>query len=140
MATKKLALYRDKRDFKKTQEPSGAKRARSAGHPGFVVQKLDASRLHYDLRLELDSVFKSWAMSKGASLDPAEKRLAVEVEDHPRDYGSFEGTIPKGEYGGSKVVLWDRGFWTPEDSKDPAAGLRQGEIEFTLAGEKLKGN
>ena len=85
-------------------------------------------------------MFKSWAVTKGPSLDPADKRLAVEVEDHPLDYGDFEGTIPKGEYGGGTVMLWDRGFWAPEDDGDPERALRKGELKFTLAGEKLKGS
>jgi bifunctional non-homologous end joining protein LigD len=99
-AAKKLSTYRAKRDFKKTAEPSGKQTIRAAEYPRFVIQKHDATRLHYDLRLEVDGVFKSWAVTRGPSLDPTEKRLAVEVEDHPLDYGDFEGTIPKGEYGG----------------------------------------
>jgi bifunctional non-homologous end joining protein LigD len=99
-----------------------------------------ASRLHYDLRLEHKGVFKSWAVTKGPSCDPRDKRLAVEVEDHPLDYGDFEGRIPKGEYGGGTVMLWDRGSWMPEDeTADVDRGLRKGELKFTLAGEKLKG-
>src|SRR5262245_37776587 len=116
---RKLSQYRAKRDFKKTSEPSGKARIREAEYPRFVVQKHDATRLHYDLRLEMDGVFKSWAVTRGPSLDPGEKRLAVEVEDHPLDYGDFEGTIPEGEYGGGTVMLWDRGFWVPEGTKDP---------------------
>ena len=97
-------------------------------------------RLHYDLRLEHDGVFKSWAVTKGPSCDPRDKRLAVEVEDHPLDYGDFEGTIPKGEYGGGTVMLWDRGFWMPdEETADVGAALRKGELKFTVAGEKLRG-
>ena len=140
MAKKKLADYQAKRDFKKTSEPSGKAKVRAAEYPRFVIQKHAATRLHYDLRLEHDGVFKSWAVTKGPSLNPADKRLAVEVEDHPLDYGDFEGTIPKGEYGGGTVMLWDRGFWMPEGTKDVDAALRKGELKFTLAGEKLKGS
>jgi bifunctional non-homologous end joining protein LigD len=140
MAKKKLADYQAKRDFKKTSEPSGKVKIRAAEYPRFVIQKHAATRLHYDLRLEQDGVFKSWAVTKGPSLNPADKRLAVEVEDHPLDYGDFEGTIPKGEYGGGTVMLWDRGFWMPEGIKDVDAALRKGELKFTLGGQKLKGS
>jgi bifunctional non-homologous end joining protein LigD len=140
MAKKKLADYQAKRDFKKTSEPSGKAKVRAAEYPRFVIQKHAATRLHYDLRLEHDGVFKSWAVTKGPSLNPADKRLAVEVEDHPLDYGDFEGTIPKGEYGGGTVMLWDRGFWVPEGTQDVDAALRKGELKFTLAGQKLKGS
>jgi bifunctional non-homologous end joining protein LigD len=140
MAKKKLADYQAKRDFKKTSEPRGKAKIRAAEYPRFVIQKHDATRLHYDLRLEHDGVFKSWAVTKGPSLNPADKRLAVEVEDHPLDYGDFEGTISKGEYGGGAVMLWDRGFWMPEGTKDIDAALRKGELKFTLAGEKLRGS
>ena len=141
MAKKKLAAYQAKRDFKKTSEPSGKAAVSAAEYPRFVIQKHAASRLHYDLRLEHDGVFKSWAVTKGPSCDPRDKRLAVEVEDHPLDYGDFEGTIPKGEYGGGTVMLWDRGFWMPdEETKDVDAALRKGELKFTLAGDKLKGS
>jgi bifunctional non-homologous end joining protein LigD len=136
---KKLALYRAKRDFKRTAEPSSKGATRPAEYPRFVVQKHAARRLHYDLRLELDGVFKSWAVTKGPSLDPRDKRLAVEVEDHPLEYGDFEGTIPEGEYGGGSVMLWDRGFWVPEDDEDAAKALRKGELKFILAGAKLRG-
>ena len=105
----------------------------------FVIQKHDATRLHYDLRLEADGVFKSWAVTRGPSLDPADKRLAVEVEDHPLDYGDFEGTIPEGEYGGGTVQLWDRGYWAPEDGADPIQALKTGELKFVLEGERLHG-
>jgi bifunctional non-homologous end joining protein LigD len=136
----KLATYRAKRDFEKTKEPSGATKVRKGEYPRFVIQKHDATRLHYDLRLEHDGVFKSWAVTKGPSLNPKDKRLAVEVEDHPLDYGDFEGTIPKGEYGGGTVMLWDRGYWLPEGDEDIDAALKKGELKFVLAGDKLKGS
>ena len=124
MAKSKLALYQQKRDFTKTAEPSGKAKIAPAEYPRFVIQKHAATRLHYDLRLEVDGVFKSWAVTKGPSLDPGDKRLAVETEDHPLDYGDFEGTIPKGEYGGGTVMLWDRGFWAADGDagKGPAQG------------------
>src|SRR3954447_479648 len=108
----KLAQYRAKRDFHKTPEPQGGSAAE--GGSAFVIQKHAASRLHYDLRLELDGVMKSWAVTKGPSLVPGEKRLAVHVEDHPIEYNTFEGTIPKGQYGGGTVMIWDRGRWIPD--------------------------
>src|ERR1700687_2116107 len=114
MATKKLAPYRAKRDFEKTREPGGKAPIRAAESPRFVIQKHDATRLHYDLRLEHDGVFKSWAVTRGPSLDPNEKRLAVHVEDHPIEYNAFEGTIPQGEYGGGTVMIWERGSLGPE--------------------------
>jgi len=122
-AQKALTRYREKRDFNLTAEPSGAEPVKAKGDGFFVVQKHAATRLHYDFRLALDGVLKSWAVTKGPSVDPADKRLAVEVEDHPLDYGDFEGTIPQGEYGGGTVQLWDRGFWAPEGGKSPQAGL-----------------
>jgi bifunctional non-homologous end joining protein LigD len=132
-----LETYRRKRDFTKTSEPAGgAKRKRKAGN-GFVVQKHDATRLHYDFRLEMDGVLKSWAVTRGPSLVPGEKRLAVHVEDHPLDYGDFEGTIPKGEYGGGTVIVWDRGTWKPIG--DLKKGYAKGHLDFELDGEKLKG-
>lgn len=136
----KLTTYRAKRDFSRTVEPSGEKKIFPSKRQRFVIQKHDASRLHYDLRLELDGVFKSWAVTKGPSLDPHDKRLAVEVEDHPLDYGDFEGTIPKGEYGGGTVQLWDRGYWELEGNKTPQQGLASGDLKFTLEGERLRGN
>jgi len=140
MPSTKLAKYRAKRDFTRTDEPSGDKAAPASARLRFVIQKHAASRLHYDLRLEADGVFKSWAVPRGPSLDPADKRLAVEVEDHPIDYGDFEGTIPKGEYGGGTVMLWDRGYWAPEDGADPAKALKKGELKFLLEGQKLHGS
>lgn len=134
---KNLSTYRKKRDFEKTAEPSGETKVAPSKRRRFVIQKHDASRLHYDLRLEDDGVFKSWAVAKGPSLDPHDKRLAVEVEDHPLDYGDFEGTIPKGQYGGGTVQLWDRGFW---ESDDPKGGFRKGDLKFTLHGDKLRGS
>ena len=140
MAKKALARYREKRDFSKTAEPSGNRAVGATSRLRFVVQKHAARRLHYDLRLELDGVFKSWAVTRGPSDDPADKRLAVEVEDHPLDYGDFEGTIPAGEYGGGTVQLWDRGYWTPEGSKSPQDALRSGDLKFTLDGKHLHGS
>jgi bifunctional non-homologous end joining protein LigD len=140
MASEKLSTYRQKRDFKKTREPSGQTEVRSSNRRRFVIQKHDATRLHYDLRLELDGVFKSWAVTKGPSLDPHDKRLAVEVEDHPLDYGDFEGTIPKGQYGGGTVMLWDRGYWEPEGKEAPEEALTNGDLKFTLEGARLQGS
>jgi bifunctional non-homologous end joining protein LigD len=140
MAAKKLSEYQSRRDFTKTAEPSGKSKIKPAQYPRFVIQKHEATRLHYDLRLEVDGVFKSWAVTRGPSLDPSDKRLAVEVEDHPLDYGDFEGTIPKGEYGGGTVMLWDRGFWMPEGDKSVDTMLRDGDLKFVVAGEKLKGS
>ena len=138
MAKSKLALYQQKRNFTKTAEPSGEAKITPAEYPRFVIQKHAATRLHYDLRLEVGGVFKSWAVTKGPSLDPQDKRLAVETEDHPLDYGDFEGTIPKGEYGGGTVMLWDRGFWAADGDAEKA--LSKGELRFTLVGEKLQGS
>jgi bifunctional non-homologous end joining protein LigD len=138
MPPKKLATYRAKRDFKRTQEPSGAEKVAASPQLRFVIQKHAATRLHYDFRLEWKGVFLSWAVTRGPSLDPGEKRLAVEVEDHPLDYGDFEGTIPKGQYGGGTVMLWDRGYWAPEGDAD--AMLKKGDLKFVLEGEKLHGS
>jgi bifunctional non-homologous end joining protein LigD len=135
-----LSKYRAKRDFQKTSEPSGEAQVKPSNRRQFVIQKHDATRLHYDLRLELDGVFKSWAVTKGPSLDPHDKRLAVEVEDHPLDYGDFEGTIPKGQYGGGTVMLWDRGYWEPEGRKSPEEALKKGDFKFTLQGKRLHGS
>jgi bifunctional non-homologous end joining protein LigD len=134
-----LSTYRAKRDFKKTAEPSGEAKVKASNRRRFVIQKHDATRLHYDLRLELDGVFKSWAVTRGPSLNPGDKRLAVEVEDHPLDYGDFEGTIPKGQYGGGTIMLWDRGYWEPEGKKTLEEALAKGDFKFTLEGERLHG-
>jgi bifunctional non-homologous end joining protein LigD len=131
-----LRTYRQKRDFRRTAEPE-PRLDRGAGDWQFVVQKHAARRLHYDLRLELDGVLKSWAVTRGPSLVPGEKRLAVETEDHPLDYLEFEGNIPKGEYGGGSVIVWDRGRWTPE--AEPHKGLKKGHLIFSLDGKRLKG-
>jgi bifunctional non-homologous end joining protein LigD len=142
-AQKALTRYREKRNFDITSEPSGAEPVKANGNVKargdgfFVVQKHEATRLHYDFRLALDGVLKSWAVAKGPSLNPHDKRLAVEVEDHPVAYGDFEGTIPKGQYGGGTVMLWDHGAWAPIG--DAAAGLEKGELKFELHGERLKG-
>jgi bifunctional non-homologous end joining protein LigD len=136
-----LVRYREKRDFSRTPEPSGAETVpetvRPAGEGFFVVQKHAARRLHYDFRLALGGVLKSWAVAKGPSLDPHDRRLAVEVEDHPVAYGDFEGVIPKGQYGGGTVMLWDHGKWEP--AGDPAEGLAKGNLKFKLSGQRLKG-
>ena len=137
----KLKTYRAKRDFTKTAEPSGKQRVAASKQLRFIVQKHAATRLHYDFRLELDGVLKSWAVTKGPSLDPHDKRLAVETEDHPLDYGDFEGTIPKGEYGGGTVQMWDRGYWEFEGPRaTPQESIAKGEIKFTLTGTKMKGS
>jgi len=140
LAKPALTAYRAKRDFSKTAEPSGHAGATPSPTLRFVIQKHAARRLHYDLRLEFDGVFKSWAVTRGPSLDPADKRLAVEVEDHPLDYGDFEGTIPKGEYGGGTVQLWDRGYWIPEGGRSPQQALDSGDLKFTLEGDRLHGS
>jgi bifunctional non-homologous end joining protein LigD len=129
-----LRSYNAKRRFGFTREPRG--KLGKAGH-AFVVQKHAARRLHYDLRLQLDGVMKSWAVTRGPSLVPGEKRLAVQVEDHPIAYNTFEGAIPQGEYGAGTVMVWDRGRWQPEG--DPEKGLRKGHLSFRLKGKKLRG-
>lgn len=134
---KSLTTYRKKRDFEKTPEPSGDIKVAPSKQRRFVIQKHAATRLHYDLRLEFDGVFKSWAVTRGPSLDPHDKRLAVEVEDHPLGYGDFEGTIPEDQYGGGTVQLWDRGYW---DSPDPERGFAKGDLKFDLHGTKLHGS
>ncbi|MEA2728098.1 MAG: bifunctional non-ous end joining protein LigD [Acetobacteraceae bacterium] len=138
-AAGKLSTYQAKRDFSRTAEPRGDTGADAGQRLRFVIQKHDATRLHYDLRLELNGVFKSWAVTRGPSLNPQDKRLAVEVEDHPLDYGDFEGTIPKGEYGGGTVMIWDRGYWWPE-GMTAEEGLASGDLKFTLDGERLHGS
>lgn len=135
-----LSEYNKKRDFNKTREPKGDADRRTEAQAAlrFVIQKHAARNLHYDFRLELDGTLVSWAVPKGPSLDPADKRLAVHVEDHPLSYGSFEGSIPKGQYGGGDVIVWDHGIWQPQG--DPAKAYRDGKLKFTLVGEKLSGN
>src|SRR5215469_10865731 len=140
VATRRLATYQAKRDFRKTSEPSGRRKVARSDRLRFVIQKHAATRLHYDLRLELDGVFKSWAVTRTPSLDPRIKRLAVEVEDHPLDYGDFEGTIPKGQYGGGSVQLWDRGYWHPEGERSSVDMLKSGNLRFELEGKRLKGS
>jgi bifunctional non-homologous end joining protein LigD len=132
-----LAEYRRKRNFRKTPEPLPSRVVTRKTGLSYVVQKHDATRLHYDFRLELDGVLLSWAVTKGPSLSPTDKRLAVRTEDHPLSYGAFEGTIPKGEYGGGTVMLWDQGKWEPRE--DPHAALAKGHLSFVLHGERLKG-
>src|SRR5947208_11411026 len=132
-----LEQYRRKRDFKKTSEPPPGPIRTRRRDLAYVVQKHDATRLHYAFRLELDGVLLSWAVTKGPSINPSDKRLAVRTEDHPISYGSFEGTIPKGQYGGGTVMLWDRGTWDPIE--DPRAGLKKGHLSFELHGDRLKG-
>ena len=135
----KLSTYHSKRDFAVTAEPRGrVGKIRARAHK-FVIQRHDATRLHYDLRLELDGVYKSWAVTKPPSLDPAVKRLAVEVEDHPLAYGTFEGTIPEGEYGGGTVQLWDRGIWKQQSSSPPTKDLKEGHLKFEMDGKRMKG-
>jgi bifunctional non-homologous end joining protein LigD len=136
----RLERYREMRDFSVTPEPSGGKRRESGARKlRYYIQRHDATRLHYDFRLELEGVLKSWAVPKGPSLDPADKRLAMQTEDHPLEYGEFEGVIPEKQYGAGDVLLWDKGVWTPEDS-DPVAALRKGRLHFRLEGEKLRGS
>ncbi|MBW4050240.1 MAG: DNA ligase D, partial [Proteobacteria bacterium] len=139
MSSRKLSTYRARRDFSRTAEPSGSGAVAPAPRLRFVVQKHAARRLHYDLRLELDGVFKSWAVTRGPSLDPAEKRLAVQVEDHPLEYGDFEGAIPQGQYGGGTVQIWDRGFWEPQVKGTAQQALAAGELKLIFAGERLRG-
>jgi bifunctional non-homologous end joining protein LigD len=141
--SKPLTEYKRKRDFTKTAEPEGkTTRRHSTRGLKFVIQKHAASRLHFDFRLELDGVMKSWAVPKGPSYDPSVRRLAMEVEDHPIEYNTFEGTIPKGEYGGGTVMLWDRGTYEAEDGGGPEAlreGYERGDLKIVLRGKRLKG-
>jgi bifunctional non-homologous end joining protein LigD len=136
-----LEKYRKKRNFSVSPEPSGKilPIAKAKEPLLYVIQKHRATQLHYDFRLELNGVLLSWAIPKGPSLDPSVKRLAMQVEDHPREYGSFEGVIPEGEYGGGTVMLWDTGTWIPE-TQDPEAALKKGDLKFTLHGKKLRGS
>jgi bifunctional non-homologous end joining protein LigD len=143
-STASLDEYNRKRDFTKTAEPRGAK-GQVTAQLSFVIQKHAATRLHFDFRLELDGVMKSWAVPRGPSLDPADKRLAMEVEDHPIDYNTFEGIIPKGQYGGGTVMLWDAGIYTyGNDDMDPVQGLRhgylKGDLKIVLLGQRLQGS
>jgi bifunctional non-homologous end joining protein LigD len=134
-----LEEYRKKRDFNVTPEPAGRARRRSSGKRIFVVQKHDASRLHYDFRLEINGVLASWAVPRGPSMNPADKRLAVRTEDHPIDYADFEGVIPEGQYGAGTVMVWDKGTYEPEDKLSPEEQLARGEINVLLHGKKLRG-
>ena len=140
-AGESLKKYRSKRNFDVTTEPSGTERKRTPAKKAlaFVIQKHQASQLHYDFRLKWNGVLLSWAVPKGPSLDPSVKRLAAQVEDHPLEYGGFEGVIPAGEYGGGTVMVWDSGTWIPE-IPDVGAALRKGELKFKLSGKKLKGS
>ena len=132
-----LEVYKRKRDFRNTPEPRGKVTRRKAHQLSYVVQKHAARNLHYDFRLELNGVLLSWAVPKGPSLDPAEKRLAIHVEDHPLDYGEFEGLIPPKQYGSGAVMVWDRGTWLPKG--DPERGYADGHLKFDLQGDKLNG-
>jgi bifunctional non-homologous end joining protein LigD len=135
----RLGAYHRKRHFDVTSEPRGRVGPAAVKTRRFVIQRHDATRLHYDFRLELDGVYKSWAVTKVPSLDPTVRRLAVEVEDHPLEYGTFEGTIPKGQYGGGTVQLWDSGTWTPQSETPPSRDLAAGHLKMVLSGKRLKG-
>src|SRR5215510_6855376 len=135
-----LEEYQRKRNFRKTSEPSGGPVAGGGTRAGrYVVQRHRATRLHYDFRLEIDGVLVSWAVPKGPTLDSAIRRMAVHVEDHPIEYFDFEGVIPKGEYGGGDVIVWDWGTWDPVRTDDPVAAIENGELHFDVHGEKLNG-
>src|SRR5688572_10216932 len=137
--TESLDRYREMRDFSVTPEPRGRTAVARKKQLRYYIQRHAATRLHYDFRLELEGVLKSWAVPKGPSLDPADKRLAVQTEDHPLEYGEFEGVIPEKQYGAGEVLLWDRGVWIPEDD-DALVALRKGRLHFRLEGEKLRGS
>ena len=134
-----IAHYNRKRDFERTPEPEGKVVRRAGRSLRFVIQKHRATALHYDFRLEAGGVLKSWAVPKGPSLDPADKRLAMQVEDHPLAYGTFEGIIPKGNYGAGEVIVWDRGTYRPANDANPVKAIESGEIKFALRGKKLHG-
>jgi bifunctional non-homologous end joining protein LigD len=139
MAADRLDTYRAKRDFTQTSEPAGnanKSSRKSKGH-AYLIQKHEARNLHFDFRLEMDGVLKSWAIPRGPSMDPGDKRLAVRTEDHPIEYGTFEGTIPKGQYGGGTVMLWDEGSWEPIE--DPREGFKEGKLKFMVHGKRLQG-
>ena len=139
MAADRLDTYRAKRDFTQTSEPAGGahKPARKAKGNGYLIQKHEARNLHFDFRLEHEGVLKSWAIPRGPSMDPGDKRLAVRTEDHPLEYGKFEGSIPKGQYGGGTVMLWDEGTWEPIE--DPDEGFKEGKLKFFVHGQRLQG-
>jgi bifunctional non-homologous end joining protein LigD len=134
-----IARYNRKRDFERTPEPEGKVVRTASRSRRFVIQKHRATALHYDFRLEAGGVLKSWAVPKGPSLDPADKRLAMQVEDHPLAYGTFEGIIPKGNYGAGEVIVWDRGTYRPINDPNPVKAIDSGEIKFELRGKKLRG-
>lgn len=136
MTTDRLEHYRAKRDFTRTSEPPGARKDARNGN-AYLIQRHEARNLHFDFRLEHEGVLKSWAIPRGPSMDPGDKRLAVRTEDHPIEYGAFEGSIPKGQYGGGTVMLWDEGTWEPVE--DPDEGFREGKLKFVIHGKRLNG-